>query len=95
VNAADDGPVTQSPDTSPEVEALQVALLRRLTPAQKWRQVCELVAAGDSLALAGLRQRHPGAGSDELRLRLAALKYERELVLAAFGWDPAQQGLQP
>ena len=87
--SSDDGPVTQSPDTSPEIEALLVQGCRALSPAQKWHQVCEQIAADDAHALAGLRLRHPQASQQELRLRLAALKYDRELMLAAFAWGEA------
>lgn len=88
MSGAGDGPVTQSPDTSPEVEALLVALLRRLSPADKWRQVCDAMAADDSHALAGLRLRHPHAGVAELRRMLAELKYGRELADAARAHAP-------
>lgn len=92
MSAGGDGPVTQSPDTAPDVEALLVEAQRRLPPHLKWRQVCEAIAADDAHALAGLRLRHPGADERELRLRLVALKYGRELAVAAFGWDPGTKG---
>ena len=92
VSEEGDGPVTQSPDTSPEIEALLVQGSRALTPAAKWRQVCEQMAADDAHTLAGIRLRHPGAAARELRLRLAALKYGSELMREAFGWDPALEG---
>ena len=88
----DDGPVTQSPDTSPEIETLVIASARGMTPAQKWRQVCGLTAAGENLALVGIDRRYPAASDDERRLRLAALKYDRDFVRAALGWDPHLQG---
>lgn len=92
MTASDDAPVTQSPDTSPEIEAMLVQGSRALTPAAKWRQVCEQIEADDAHALAGIRLRHPGADPHELRLRLAALKYDRDLMREAFGWDPALEG---
>jgi hypothetical protein len=92
VSGGDDAPVTQSMDTSPEIEAMLVQGSRALSPAAKWRQVCEQIAADDAHALAGIRLRHPGAPAHEQRLRLAALKYDRELMRDAFGWDPAREG---
>ena len=92
VSDGGDGPVTQSPDTSPEIEARMLQAFRALTPAEKWHQVCEQILADDAHMLAGLRLRHPAADAHELRLRLAALKYDGDLVREAFGWDPALEG---
>jgi hypothetical protein len=40
----------------------------------------------------GIRERHPTASERELRLRLAALKYGRDLMVRACGWDPDVEG---
>jgi hypothetical protein len=92
VSDGGDAPVTQSPDTSPGIEALQIAAASALTPAQKWHQVCEQIAADDAHALAGIRLRHPQSDAREQRLRLAAIKYGADLVRAAFDWDAAAKG---
>ena len=39
------------------------------------------------LALAGLRIRHPSAGSEELRMRLAAFRLPPDLLKEALGWS--------
>jgi hypothetical protein len=48
----------------------------------------------DQLARARLRTQYGDDLSErELRLRLAALRLDRELMVAAFGWDPRVHGL--
>lgn len=73
-------------DTSPEVEARQFELYRRMTPAEKARRVSDLTQGSCRLALAGLRRRYPAAGEQELLLRLAVLRLGLETVASAYGW---------
>lgn len=54
--------------------------------------VLELNRRADEAALVGIRERWPDADEREQRLRLAALKYPRELMVRAFGWDPVERG---
>jgi hypothetical protein len=86
------GARTQAPDTSPGVEARQIEAWRRMEPWQKLRLVEELVRAGEELAHAGIRRRHPYAGEREIELRLAALRLDRETMTSRFGWDPRREG---
>ena len=83
---------TQSPDTDPAAEERQIEAWRRMTPAEKLHVVSELVRASEELALAGIRQRHPGATGRELELRLAALRLDRDLMLRWLDWDPEREG---
>lgn len=87
------GPKTQSRDTSPEAEAVQIELLRRMTPAQKFELVLRLNRQARALQLAGIRRRHPGADEHELRMRLASLWLDRETMVKVYGWDPEEHGL--
>ncbi|MBM3984774.1 MAG: hypothetical protein FJ296_03645 [Planctomycetes bacterium] len=87
-----DGPVTQSPDTSPEVEALLVVRWRAMEPWEKVTLACELQRAADAAAVAGILDRHPSAGRDEVRLRLAALKHGAEFARESLHWDPDARG---
>ena len=73
-------------DTSPEAEAVQVELYRRMTPAQKAQRVSDLTRGSCQLALAGLRGRHPGADERELLLRLAVLRLGAGTVARVYGW---------
>jgi hypothetical protein len=60
--------------------------------AVKLDQVAAANRAGEQLTEAGVRTRHPDASTDEIWLRVAALRLGRDLVVAAFGWDPAVEG---
>ena len=79
-------------DTTPAAEAVLHELYRGMTREQKLRLVFEHQASVDSFALAGIRLRHPDAGERELVLRLAALRYPREVMLRVFDWDPREKG---
>lgn len=63
-----------------------------MEPRDKVRMVMALNRSVEAMALAGLRLRYPDASERELRLRFAARRYGRELVLKAFGWDPGEPG---
>ena|SRR5688572_24812029 len=84
---------TLSPDTTPEAEAVQIELLRRMTPAERFALVLRLNAQARALQMAGIRSRHPDASEEELRLRLASLWLDRETMIRMFGWDPDVEGL--
>ena len=88
MSGAPKGYVTQSPDTSFEIEQRLIAHWRTLSPAEKLRIADDLRRTADQLALGGLRLRHPDASTEELALQLAALKYGRQLCIEALGRDP-------
>lgn len=73
-----------SADTDAESEQQQIDRWRAMAPADKLRLVAELNAAADTMALAGIRLRHPGASPREQFLRLATVKLGRELALQAY-----------
>lgn len=64
-------------DTSPARRDRYLELLRDLSPAQRLMKAAELSLAVRRLAEAGLRQRHPGASAEELRVRLTVRLYGR------------------
>jgi hypothetical protein len=64
-------------DTHPEAMARYAERLRALGPAERLAIAAGLTQGVRALAEAGLRRRHPRAGADELRWRLAALLYGR------------------
>ncbi|MEX1247764.1 MAG: hypothetical protein WEA61_04735 [Anaerolineales bacterium] len=72
-------------DTHPDMEALQIRLLRRATPERKMRMLAAMNAAARKLAMAGLRRRHPQASESELRRRLAGLLLGEELATKVYG----------
>jgi hypothetical protein len=79
-------------DTDPDVHAQVLARLRAMTPTEKAHIVTTLTQLCDALATAGIKQRHPGASDDEIRMRLGVLRVGPELMLAAFGWDVREHG---
>jgi hypothetical protein len=76
---------TLFPDTSPDAEQVLVDLLRATPPWRKLEMVGQMNQAVRELALAGLRQRYPGASRDELRRRLAGLLLGEELAAQVYG----------
>lgn len=78
------------PDTHPEAEAVLLQLLRPAPPWRKVKMMCQLNASVRTLALSCLRQRHPDAGPEELRRRLADILLGRALAAEIYGPLPAQ-----
>ena len=72
-------------DTHPEMEALQIRLLREATSWRKMEMLAGLNASAKSLALSGLRLRYPQASESELRRRLAGLLLGEELACKVYG----------
>ena len=72
-------------DTSPEAEAVLIALYRKMSPEKKMRQVGALNRTVKQLALSRLREEDPEATDEVLKLRLAALWLDPALLLAAYG----------
>ena len=73
------------PDTRPEAEAVFIGLLRQAPPWRKLIMVGQLNQAVRTLALSGLRTRHPEATSEELRRRLADLLLGPDLAAQVYG----------
>ena len=76
---------TLVPDTRPEAEAVLIKLLRQAPPWRKLHMVGQLNQTVRTLALSGLRQRHPQASLQELRRRLADLLLGPELADRVYG----------
>lgn len=84
---------TQSPDTPPEIEEILLEGYRRMTPREKLERVLDLNRTVLQLAAARIRMRYgPDISERELRLRLAALWLDREIMVKVFGWDPEIEG---
>ena len=71
-------------DTDADVERLQVAGWRAMTPAQKAATVSGLTAAAFDMARAGVAHRFPNATPREQFLRLALLTLGDELATRAY-----------
>ena len=72
-------------DTSVTALAVQDALWRRASPAEKLAQVARLSRMVDQLSVAGLRQRHPTTDDEMIPYRRAELRLGRELAARVYG----------
>jgi hypothetical protein len=84
---------TQSADTTPQVERFLFDRLASMPVCEKARQLRQINETVERLAVAGIRKRHPGASDEAIRIRLAALRLDRETMLRAYDWDPDVEGL--
>jgi len=75
-------------DAHPDVEKVQVAILRSMSSWRKFRLINDLIVTGRKLALAGLRERFPGASAEELQRRLATMLLGPELAQRVYGPEP-------
>jgi len=69
-----------SRDTSADVERLQIEAWRRMSSLEKAVIMSQATSDALTLALSGIRQRHPDASERECFLRLAALQLGPTLV---------------
>ena len=76
---------TLASDTDPQAERVQIQLWREMPAWRKLELVADMTASVRSLALAGLRQRHPKASTAELARRLASICLGDELAARAYG----------
>jgi hypothetical protein len=72
-------------DTDPQMNALQVRLLREAPAWRKLEMLAQLNKSACLLALSGLRQRYPQAKDSELHRRLASLLLGEELARKVYG----------
>ncbi|MBC7876964.1 MAG: hypothetical protein H7Y59_07310 [Anaerolineales bacterium] len=71
---------TLSMDTHPQIEKIQIELLRGVSPARKLRMVSEMNHTVRVFMQAGLKQRNPNASPEILRQMLAGLLLGEELA---------------
>ncbi len=76
---------TLSPDTDPRAEAVQLEIFRRMPAWRKAQLIDQAIKTSYSLALAGLRNRHPQAGEAEIRRRLMDLMLGEQLAAKVYG----------
>ena len=70
---------TQSMDTSPEAEGVQIELLRKASPAKKFGLVSSLSQTLIQASRRNLRRLHPDFSEEELALLFVELNYGKEL----------------
>jgi hypothetical protein len=76
-------------DTHPDALKVFFDLQQQRTPAQKLADVFELTQWMFANAEAGVRLRYPHASDREVFLRAASLRIPADLMIKAYGWDPA------
>lgn len=82
-----------SPDTPAEIEQRLVEEYRRMSPGQRLMMALEMNRAVELLAAARIKAQYgPDLPERELRLRLAALRLDRDTMVRVFGWDPEVKG---
>lgn len=70
----------RSPDTDPEAERVQIALLREASVARRCAMALSLSGAVIGMARRAIRRALPEASEAELGVRYAALHYGKELA---------------
>ena len=81
-------PYMYAMDTSPESRQVLAELYRKMAPEVKFRRVFDAYETGKVLALAGLRERHPGASEKRIWHLWAKQHLGDELFKEAYGALP-------
>ncbi len=69
-----------SSDTHPKMEALQIQVIRRMPAWKKISIVNDLNTTVQTLAISGIKERHPNATPQEIHRMLAELRLGTELA---------------
>jgi hypothetical protein len=77
-------------DTDPVAREVWLRVLREKTPGERIEIAFQLTELALQMAESGVRARYPEAGEREIFLRCAALRIPRDLMIRAYGWDPAE-----
>jgi hypothetical protein len=72
--------ITQSPDTHPDVEKLQISLLKKLSAAQKISKVRSLSQSTILLSRRAIMRANPDLDKKELTLKFIACHYGEKLA---------------
>jgi hypothetical protein len=75
-------------DTSPRAWEAYNALIRAMSPEEKFIRVLELSTQLRGWVEAGVRLQYPSASDREVQLRAAARNMDHRTFVRAFGWDP-------
>src|SRR5258707_11314506 len=71
---------TQSEDTSPEIERVQIELIRKASPAKIFNLVRSMSQTMMQASRENIQRLHPGASKEELTLTFIELYYGKELA---------------
>ncbi|MEO8971845.1 MAG: hypothetical protein ABI406_09645 [Ktedonobacteraceae bacterium] len=76
----ENGMRTQSSDTSPEAERVQIDLLRKAGVVRRIELAFSLTQSAIELSRQGMRRRYPLASEEDLNLLFVELNYGKELA---------------
>jgi hypothetical protein len=76
-------------DTTSDAREVLFDAYSRMSPAEKIERMRQLTLMANSLALTGLRERHPDESEGMLLLRLARLRLGAELTQEIYGFLPS------
>lgn len=74
-----------SSDTDPKIEALQIEFIRHMPSWKKFAIVDGMNETVKTLAITGIKQRHPTATSEQIHRMLAELMLGAELAQKVYG----------
>ena len=74
-------------DTSPEAYAVQLELIRRMSPLQRLKKTFALSRQVKQMALNAIRRRHPEFDEDEVRLKFIEVTYGKTLADDVRRWQ--------
>lgn len=72
-------------DTSPEADAVQQEIYRKMSPERRLRLVIEMSERAREISIAGLMAREPGITREEARMRVLREILGDELFEMAYG----------
>lgn len=79
-------------DTPIEIERIQVERQRRMSPGEKLDRARNMAMTAMQMQMAEVRGRYPSASLQEIRLRVISRWLSRDMMISAYGWDPAEHG---
>ena len=74
-------------DTSPEAYAVQLELMRRMSPVQRLRKTFALSQQVKRMSMDAIRRRHPEFDEDAVRLKFIELTYGKDLADDVRRWQ--------
>ena len=80
-------PTPYTTDTSPEAYAVQLELLRRMSPIQRLRKTFALSRQLKRMSMDAIRRRHPEFDEDAVRLKFIELTYGKALADDVRRWQ--------
>lgn len=82
----------QLSDTDPLVRKKLIDGYRQMSFQQKMQCVSAMTKAVQQMAWARIRKQYGNISEHEMRLRLASLWLNREVMIQVFHWDPKKEG---